>query len=112
MESVPEVSNEQAVVDEQEAIIQQETAYIRQRVSNLLNEKISVMQFEHQKDLEEKRWNNERQMEMRRVKTDMVKVATDTLTSNARSKPVDARDVTALDIKTFADELVEFINQQ
>jgi hypothetical protein len=42
----------------------------------------------------------------------MIKVATDTLASNAKSKPADERDITALDIKSFAEELIEYINQE
>lgn len=65
----------------------------------------------HQQELDTNRRNHEIQIEMRRTKIDMIKVATDTLAANAKSKPADERDITALDIKTFAEELVEYINQ-
>ena len=66
----------------------------------------------HQQEIETSRRNHETQMEMRRIKIDMIKVATDTLASNAKSKPADERDITALDIKSFAEELIEYINQE
>jgi hypothetical protein len=71
-----------------------------------------TQQAEQQKEMELSRRNHETQMESRRLKIDMIKVATDTLSSNAKSKPADERDITALDIKTFADELIEYINQE
>jgi hypothetical protein len=70
------------------------------------------LQTKSQRDLEQSRKNHETAMESRRIKIDMIKVATDTLTSNAKSKPVDERDITALDIKTFADELIQYINEE
>jgi hypothetical protein len=68
-------------------------------------------QIEHHMKIEEDRRNHEKQMELRRVKVDMIKVATDTLVSNSKSKPVEERDVSAEDIKEFADNLVQYINQ-
>lgn len=73
---------------------------------------IIAQQTLHQQEMDENRRNHERQMESRRTKVDMIKVATDTLVANAKSKPVDERDITALDIKTFADELIKYINQE
>ena len=70
------------------------------------------LQTKHQQDLEQSRRNHENQMEARRTKIDMVKVATDTLSFNAKSKPADERDITASDIKTFADELIQYINEE
>ena len=66
----------------------------------------------HQQEMDESRRNHESHMEARRIKIDMIKVATDTLASNAKSKPADERDITALDIKSFAEELIEYINQE
>lgn len=40
-----------------------------------------------------------------------VRIAKETLLENARSKPVDARDVSAADITAFADSLIQYINQ-
>lgn len=68
--------------------------------------------LEQQQEIELGRRNHETQLEARRSKIDMIKVATDTLASNAKSKPVDERDITAVDIKTFADELIQYINEE
>ena len=73
---------------------------------------LSETQIQHQQEMDASRRNHESQMEIRRAKIDMIKVATDTLAANAKSKPVDERDITALDIKTFADELILYINEE
>lgn len=69
-------------------------------------------QATHQQEMDTNRRNHETQMELRRTKIDMIKVATDTLAANAKSKPADERDITASDIKAFAEELIEYINQE
>jgi hypothetical protein len=75
-------------------------------------QELIAQQTLHQQEMDTNRRNHESQMESRRIKMDMIKVATDTLAANAKSKPADERDVTASDIKTFADELIEYINQE
>ena len=70
------------------------------------------LQTKHQQEMDASRRNHENQMETRRTKIDMVKVAMDTLASNAKSKPADERDITASDIKTFADELIQYIIEE
>ena len=50
-------------------------------------------------------------MEQRRARLEAVRLAKETLIENARSKPVDARDVTAADVTTFANALNQYINQ-
>ena len=49
--------------------------------------------------------------EIRRARLEVVRMAKETLLENARSKPVDARDVTAADITAFADVLSTYVNQ-
>lgn len=49
--------------------------------------------------------------EIRRTRLEVVRLAKETLLENARSKPVDARDVTAADITAFADALSTYVNQ-
>jgi hypothetical protein len=46
-----------------------------------------------------------------RVKLDAIRLAKETLIENARSKPVDSRDVAAADIQVFAQTLVSYINE-
>jgi hypothetical protein len=72
----------------------------------------SLLLVDRQMELEESRRNQERLMEIRRTKLEMIRVATGTLESNAKSKPVDERDITALDITKFADELIQYINEE
>jgi hypothetical protein len=43
-------------------------------------------------------------------KLELVRLARDVLIENSRSKPVDARDVTAEAIITFADTLIDYID--
>lgn len=50
-------------------------------------------------------------MEQRRARLEAVRLAKETLIENARSKPVDARDVNASDITNFATALNQYINQ-
>ena len=49
-------------------------------------------------------------LETRRAKLEAVRLAKETLLENARSKPVDAREVTAGDITAFAAILETHIN--
>jgi hypothetical protein len=66
-------------------------------------------------DLQEARESGRRAheiaMEQRRARLEAVRLAKETLIENARSKPVDARDVSASDITTFANSLNQYINQ-
>ena len=50
-------------------------------------------------------------MEQRRARLEAVRLAKETLIENARSKPVDARDVSAADVTAFANVLNQYINQ-
>ena len=50
-------------------------------------------------------------MEQRRARLEAVRLAKETLIENARSKPVDARDVSATDVTTFANALNQYIDQ-
>lgn len=101
-----------------ESVLEQETALPQEGPVDpnflllLQNREQMKMQMNLQKELDEDRRNYESKIERRRVKMDMVKLATDTLMANSRSKPVDARHVTASDITTFADELIQYVNQE
>ena len=46
----------------------------------------------------------------RQMRLEALRMAKETLIENARSKPVDARDVSAADIQAFAQTLVSYIN--
>lgn len=45
------------------------------------------------------------------TRLEAVRLAKETLLENARSKPVDSRDVSATDIQAFAQTLVSYINR-
>lgn len=47
----------------------------------------------------------------KQARLDAIRMAKETLVENARSKPVDARDITASDITAFADTLIAYINK-
>lgn len=63
-----------------------------------------------QMDMEAARSANQMALEAKRAKLEAVRLAKETLIENARSKPVDARDVTAADITAFAAALEAHIN--
>ena len=67
-------------------------------------------QVDIQLAVENARHANQMQAEITRVKLEAVRLAKETLIENARSKPVDARDVSAADIQAFAQTLVSYIN--
>ena len=46
----------------------------------------------------------------KRAKLEAVRIAKEVLLENARTKPVDARDISAADITAFADSLVTYVN--
>ncbi len=63
-----------------------------------------------QMDLETARSANQMAMQAKQAKLEAIRLAKETLIENARSKPVDARDVTAADITAFAAALEAHIN--
>lgn len=67
-------------------------------------------QVDIQNATEAVRHANQLELEARRTKLEAVRLAKETLIENARSKPVDARDISAADIQTFAQSLVSYIN--
>lgn len=50
------------------------------------------------------------ELEQRRAKLEAVRLAQQVLIENARSKPVDSRDVSAQEITNYATTLVNYIN--
>lgn len=68
------------------------------------------IQIAIQKAEEERRQAYEIVVELRRIKLESVRLAKETLIENARSKPVDNRDVTAEEIATFAQSLVAYVD--
>ena len=67
-------------------------------------------QVDIQLAVENARHANQMQVETVRVRLEAIRLAKETLIENARSKPVDSRDVLASDIQAFAQTLVSYIN--
>lgn len=67
-------------------------------------------QIDFQNAMESGRRAHELAMERRRARLETIRLAKETLIENARSKPVDSRDVSADDISTFAAQLDSYIN--
>jgi hypothetical protein len=67
-------------------------------------------QQQFQLDLENARHANQMAMQAKQAKLEAVRLAKETLIENARSKPVDARDITASDITAFASALEAYVN--
>ncbi len=82
-----------------------------------LQEAIDAGRRAHELAMEQARHQNnmavvqaQAETEAKRTKLEAVRLAKETLIENARSKPVDARDVTAADITAFAAALEAHIN--
>ena len=67
-------------------------------------------QLQIQNATEAVRHANQLELEARRAKLEAVRLAKETLLENARSKPVESRDVSAADIQAFAQILESYIN--
>ena len=52
---------------------------------------------------------NNMEVETMRIKLESVRLAKETLIENSRNKPIDSREVSANDIKNFADTLVNYV---
>jgi len=62
-----------------------------------------------QLDLEAARHANQLAIVAKQAKLEAVRLAKEVLIENARSKPVDSRDVTAQQITAFADTLTNYV---
>lgn len=51
------------------------------------------------------------EIQSKQIKLDSIRLAKEVLVENARSKPVDSRDVSAADIIAFAQALANYINE-
>ena len=48
-------------------------------------------------------------MEARRTRADMIRLAKDILTENARNKPAEEAEITSAQITALADELINYV---
>lgn len=60
-------------------------------------------------ETETARREHEQEMEARRAKLELIRLAKETLIENARNKPADESIVTATEIAAFAEELAQHI---
>ena len=67
-------------------------------------------QVDIQLAVENARHANNMAQQAKQAKLEAIRLAKETLIENARSKPVDARDVTAADITAFAQALVAYVD--
>lgn len=67
-------------------------------------------QVDVQLAIENARHANNMAQQAKQAKLEAVRLAKETLIENARSKPVDARDVTAADITAFAQSLIAYVD--
>jgi hypothetical protein len=67
-------------------------------------------QLVSQQETEKARREHEQEMEARRAKLELVRLAKEVLVENRRSAPADERDVTAQEITEFADTLASYVD--
>lgn len=93
-----------------------------QVAANQVNESIEQARRQHEKDMEQLRATNALAVatantnavataSAKQARLEAIRMAKETLIENARSKPVDSRDVTAADITAFADTLIAYVNK-
>jgi hypothetical protein len=62
-------------------------------------------------EAEKARREHEQEMEARRAKLELIRLAKETLIENARNKPVGDAAITAAEISAFAQELTNYIGE-
>ncbi len=93
-----------------------------QAAANQLAEAQETARRTHEKEMEQMRTANAAAIAKahndanaataaKQARLEAIRMAKETLLENARSKPVDARDVTATDITSFADALLAYVNK-
>lgn len=60
---------------------------------------------------EKARREHEQEMEARRAKLELIRLAKETLIENARNKPADEAGITAAEITAFAQELTNYVGE-
>ena len=66
-------------------------------------------QFANQQEIEADRRAHEVAIDARRTRADMIRLAKDILTENARNKPAEEAEITAAQITALADELINHV---
>jgi hypothetical protein len=68
-------------------------------------------QMAAQRETEQARREHEQEMEARRAKLELIRLAKETLIENARNKPVGEAAITAAEITAFAQELTNYVGE-
>lgn len=68
-------------------------------------------QLASQQETEKARREHEQEMEARRAKLELIRLAKETLIENARNKPADEAVITAAEITAFAQELTNYVGE-
>jgi hypothetical protein len=68
-------------------------------------------QLASQQETEKARREHEQEMEARRAKLELIRLAKETLIENARNKPADEAVITAEEITAFAQELTNYVGE-
>jgi hypothetical protein len=68
-------------------------------------------QIAAQQETENARREHERDMEARRAKLELLRMAKETLVENARNKPAEEAVITAAEITAFAQELINYVGE-
>jgi|LakMenEpi03Aug12_release.lakeMendotaPanAssembly.Ray.scaffolds.fasta_scaffold1032461_1 hypothetical protein len=74
-------------------------------------EEIMTAQQQHQQEVETSRRTHETEMNNRRSRLELVRIAKETLIENARNKPASEAVVTAEEITAFANELINYVGE-
>jgi flagellar biosynthesis chaperone FliJ len=77
-----------------------------------LTEEIQAQTAAHQaahQAMEDARREHEANMDRRRAKLELLRMAKETLVENARNKPVEEAGITAAEIAAFAEELTQYV---
>ena len=70
-----------------------------------------ALELASQQETEKARREHEQEMEARRAKLELIRLAKETLIENARNKPVGEAAITAAEITTFAQELTNYVGE-
>ena len=77
----------------------------------MTQEEIMAAQQQHQQEVETSRRAHETEMNNRRARLEVVRIAKETLIENARNKPASEAIVTAEEITAFANELINYVGE-
>lgn len=90
--------------------LEKELEIIRSDNTTKHAEQQKTIQLEVNQSLTEMQHTNNMNLENKRARLEAVRLAKEVLLENARSKPVDSREVSVDDIQQYANNLLKFID--